>query len=46
MFKGTARYDGMPVIAEGYVLMNFLNTDPQKSVEFALDKANTEESRA
>ena len=46
VFKGTARYDGMPVIAEGYVLMNFLNTDPQKSVEFALDKANTEESRA
>lgn len=38
-FKGTARYDGEPVIAEGFVAMA-INASPQSSAAFAGDKAN------
>lgn len=38
-FKGTARYDGEPVIAEGFVTMA-INASPQSSAVFAGDKAN------
>lgn len=38
-FKGTARYDGEPAIAEGFVAMAF-NASPQSSAVFAGDKAN------
>lgn len=45
VFKGTARYDGLPVIAEGFVAIGINNTTPSAaSVTFAPDTANTEES--
>lgn len=42
VFKGTARYDGKPAIAEGFVLLNVNNTDPTTTVTFAPDTANSE----
>lgn len=42
VFKGTARYDGMPVFGEGFVLVNFANTAPTTTVTFAGDSANTD----
>lgn len=42
VFKGTARYDGAPAIAEGFVLMNVKNTNPTTSADFAPDSANSE----
>ena len=44
VFKGVARYDGRPVIAEGFAVMNINNTDPTTSISFAPDTANQEES--
>lgn len=44
VFRGTARYDGLPVIAEGFVLMNVKNTNPTTTVQFAPDTANTDVS--
>lgn len=42
VFKGTARYDGMPVIAEGFVAIGISGTAPAASaVTFAADTANT-----
>ena len=41
VFKGTARYDGMPVIGEGFVMVNIANTAPTTVVAFASDIANT-----
>lgn len=41
VFKGTARYDGMPVIAEAFVGININNAAVTTSVDFAPDKANT-----
>lgn len=40
VFRGVARYDGKPIIAEGFVLMNILGNAPTTSVSFAQDKAN------
>lgn len=40
VFKGTARYDGMPVIGEGFVMVNFNNEAPTTSLTFAEDVAN------
>lgn len=41
VFKGTARYDGLPVIAEGFVVIGLENTTPAaNSVAFAPDEAN------
>lgn len=41
VFKGTARYDGMPVIAEGFVFIGIDSTTPVVSgVTFAQDVAN------
>lgn len=41
VFKGTARYDGMPVIAEGFVFIGIDGTTPVVSgVTFAQDIAN------
>lgn len=40
VFKGTARYDGMPVIAEGFVVMGINGATPTTSLTFAEDKAN------
>ena len=39
-FKGTARYDGQPVIAEAFVALGVKNTTPDASMTFAADKAN------
>lgn len=39
-FKGTARYDGQPVIAEGFVALGVKNTTPDAAMTFAADKAN------
>ena len=42
LFIGTARYDGIPVIAEGFVVISLSDTAPTSdAVTFALDKANT-----
>ena len=38
-FKGTARYDGEPIVAEAFVAMA-INKSPQSSAIFAGDKAN------
>lgn len=41
VFKGTARYDGMPVFGEAFGLMNISGKTPTTSVTFPPDKANT-----
>ncbi|MBR3280168.1 MAG: Ig domain-containing protein [Lachnospiraceae bacterium] len=41
VFKGTARYDGLPVIAEGFVVLGINSTSPSTSLSFAADTANT-----
>lgn len=43
LFKGTARYDGKPVIAESFAIININGKEPTKSVLFAPDKANLED---
>lgn len=40
VFKGTARYDGKPVIAEGFGILNIAGTAPTTSATFAEDAAN------
>jgi len=40
VFKGTARYDGRPVIGEGFVAVNINNTDLTTTAVFASDTAN------
>jgi len=41
-FKGTARYDGQPVIAEGFIAIGLEGTTPSATaVSFAPDEANT-----
>lgn len=47
VFKGTARYDGLPVIAEGFVAIgiNGASVDPTE-IAFAPDVANTVQSIA
>ena len=44
VFKGTARYDGQPVIAEAFTVLNIKNQNPTTEVSFAPDTANEEES--
>ena len=45
VFKGTARYDGMPVIAEGFVGIGIAGTAPDADdVTFAADSANPKEA--
>ena len=41
VFKGTARYDGLPMIAEGFVAIGLSNTTPDASMDFAADVANS-----
>ena len=41
VFKGTSRYDGVPVIAEAFGVVNINNTDPTTSITIAPDTANT-----
>ena len=44
VLKGTARYDGHPAIAEGFVAIGVNGTTPSSTMTFALDKANTVQS--
>lgn len=41
VFKGTARYDGKPAIAEGFVAIGLNGTTPDATMTFAPDTANT-----
>ena len=41
-FRGVARYDGKPVFADSFVIINFNNTAPTTSADFAEDYANTD----
>lgn len=42
VFKATARYDGLPVIAEGFVAIGISNTDVAgDAVDFTVDSANS-----
>lgn len=43
VFKGTARYDGQPAIAEGFVAIGIANTAPTAEMTFAPDTANESE---
>ena len=38
--KGTARYDGLPVIAEGFVAIGLNGVTPTAQMTFAPDEAN------
>ena len=40
VFKGTARYDGQPTIAEAFVAIGLENTTPDATMAFAPDTAN------
>lgn len=40
VYKGLARYDGLPVIAEGFVTIGILGTVPTADMTFAEDTAN------
>ena len=44
VFKGTARYDGQPVIAEAFAVLNIKNQNPTTTATFAEDTANEEDS--
>ena len=43
VMKGTARYDGLPVIAEAFVALGILGTAPTATMTFASDTANAGE---
>jgi HK97 family phage major capsid protein len=40
VMKGTARYDGKPVIAEGFVAIGLNGVTPNATMTFAADTAN------
>lgn len=40
-FKGTARYDGLPVIAEAFAVIGVNDAVPSATMTFATDEANT-----
>lgn len=44
VFRGTARYDGQPAIAEGFVAIGINGTTPTAEMTFAPDVANSEDS--
>lgn len=46
VMKGTARYDGMPVIAEAFVAIGINGTTPNSTMTFAEDEANSVQSIA
>lgn len=41
VMKGTARYDGLPVIAEAFVAIGINGTTPNSTMTFAEDEANS-----
>lgn len=46
VMKGTARYDGGPVIAEAFVVIGINGTSPSADMDFAADVANSVQSIA
>lgn len=46
VFKGTARYDGQPAIAEGFVAIGLNGTTPTDEMTFAPDTANAEDGES
>lgn len=46
VMKGTARYDGIPVIAEAFVAIGVNSVTPDSTMTFGEDKANTVQSIA
>lgn len=44
VFKATARYDGIPVIPEGFVAIGLEGTTPDDTMTFSPDDANTVQS--
>lgn len=40
LFKGTARYDGVPVFGEAFIAVNINNAAPKTTTTFAPDEAN------
>jgi HK97 family phage major capsid protein len=46
VFKGTARYDGLPVIAEAFVAIGINGTTPNATMSFAPDTANTQSTQS
>lgn len=44
VYKGTARYDGQPVMGEAFIVQNIRNTAPTPTVAFAPDDANKPET--
>ncbi|MEG0528532.1 MAG: phage major capsid protein, partial [Longicatena sp.] len=40
-FKGTARYDGKPAVAEAFGIVNIKGLAPTTTCAFAADTANT-----
>ena len=44
VFKGTGRYDGRPLAGEAFVIVNYNNTSPTTSADFADDEANSVQS--
>lgn len=46
VMKGTARYDGVPVIAEAFVAIGVNSTTPDATMTFAEDEANSVQSIA
>ncbi|MCQ2113343.1 MAG: phage major capsid protein [Bacteroidaceae bacterium] len=42
VFKGTARYDGMPIAGEAFIAVNFADDDPSAEADFPVDYANME----
>lgn len=41
VFKGTARYDGAPIIPEAFAVIGVNGVTPDATMEFAADEANT-----
>lgn len=42
VYKGTARYDGQPIIGEAFVAINYTNVDVTTEISFDPDYANAE----
>ncbi len=42
VFKGTARYDGLPVAGKAFTVVNYNNTDPTTTKSFPKDYANAD----
>lgn len=42
VFKGTARYDGLPVAGKAFTVVNYNNTDPTTTKTFPTDYANAD----